>query len=365
MQRIRWQQRRKGMQMAEFPIVLFILFLMLFPLLNLVVLGCGACTVWLIAQQTAATAAEQKSFADSLTAASGTANQIAQSGMSKWVKLAPVGGWQSSGVNLFVEKTAYKLNDSGQYWLYGPNCSAPVPAQASDYIYSIKSEATFNVGPFMSMAGIPFVGDIPGIGVPAAISITCGKAVEEPDHIVTTSNNLLASSGTSNNVSAQPGGWKSPNGVGELWTDANGNPIATYTVWQPDYPGATSGFLFKVDMQMVGGGGRAQVAGRYVNGYVPSSTGYILTGNQFAYNGTNGQTQYMGVNPGQNVDAYYEMPYCIGAAQACTDLVNVIQSGQTYGDSSVSMPPTATQATCDAIMSAHSWLTANMPQGWY
>lgn len=359
-------RKKRGSQMSEFPIILFILFLMFFPLMNLLMMACGACTVWLIAQQTAATAAEQKSFADSLTAASTTANQIAQSGLAKWVRLAPVGGWQTSGVNLFVEKMEYKASGSGQYWLYGPNCSAPVPAQSSDYIYSIKSEATFNVGPFMPMAGIPFVGDIPGVGVPAAISITGGKAVEEPEHIVTTSNNLLANSGTTiSNVSGQPGGWKTPDGTGQMWTDTNGNPIISFTIWQPDSPGSTNGYLFKVNMQMVGGGGRAEVAGRYVNGYVPSSTGYILTGNQFAYNAANGQTQYIGINPGQNIDAHYEMPYCIGAGQACTDLVNVIQSGQSYGDSSVNMPSSATQATVDAIMTAHSWLTNNMPSGWY
>lgn len=351
------RRRNFGFQMSEFPVVLFILFIMLFPLINLLCLACGACSVWLISFQTASTAVEQKSFSDSLTAAANTATAITNSGLSKWVKLTPVGGYQGKGVNLFVEKLSFRTG-SGQYWLYGPNASAPPPAQSADYIYSIKSEATFTVGPFLSMASWPFIGDVPGLGVPASFTITTGKAVEQPDHIVDANNTLLASTGTGSNVSAQPGGWKSPNGTGEMWTQ-NGSPILSYTVWVPDSPGSTNGYMFKIDTQAnTQYSGQSWLTGRYVNNYQPSDGGYILTGNEFTFNGQNGSNQTMGINPGQNVDLQGIQEYCEGATGSLLQLRNNITNDTT-------MSASAKAAAMDAVAQYETWLRANMPEGWW
>lgn len=356
---MRRRRSRRGFQLSEFPVVLFILFIMLFPLINLLCLACGACSVWLISFQTAATAVEQQNFASSLTAAANLAKGITQTGISKWVKLTPVGGYQNSGVNLFVEKLSFKGTGSNQFWLYGPNASAPPPAQAADYIYTIRSEANFTVGPFLSMASWPFIGDVPGLGQPAAITITTGKAVEQPDHIVDAGNTMLASSGSGSVVSSQPGGWKAPDGTGELWT-SNGNPILSYTVWVPDFPGSATGYMFKVDLTNAAGNPTDQVyhtaiTGRYVSNHQDSASGYILTGNEFNFNGNNGATQNMAINPGQNVDL---QAYCDTSNNSLNDMTTLIQN-----DSSLSSA--AKQAASNAVSSFQAWLNNNMPSGWW
>ncbi len=359
------KRTRRGFQLSEFPVVLFIFFIMFFPLINLLCLGCGACSVWLISFQTAATAVEQQSFAESLNAAANQAKAITQTGISKWVKLQPVGGYQNSGVNLFVEKLSFRTG-SGQYWLYGPNASAPPPAQAADYIYSVRSEANFTVGPFLSMASWPWIGDIPGLGQPAAITITTGKAVEQPDHIVDANNTMLASSGSGSNVSAQPGGWKAPNGTGEMWTQ-DGMPILSYTVWVPDFPGSSTGYLFKIDTQQnnwsgsnpnVNWSASSWITGRYVSNYQDSQTGFILTGNQFSFNDTNGGTQTIAVNPGQNVDVQGIQEYCEGATASLNQLITAVNDNP-------SMSPAAKAAALNSIAQYQSWLQNNMPSGWW
>lgn len=351
------KRTRRGLQLSEFPVVLFILFIMLFPLINLLCLACGACSVWLISFQTAATAVEQKSFAEALNSAANVSQAITNNGLSKWVKLQPVGGYNGKGVNLFVEKLSFRTG-SGQYWLYGPNATAPPPAQAADYIYSVKAEANFTVGPFLSMASWPFIGDIPGLGTPAAITITTGKAVEQPDHIVDANNTLLATQGTGNNQSAQPGGWKNPDGTGEMWTQ-NGSPILSYTIFVPNFPGSTSGYMFKIDTQAnTTYSGQSWLTGRYVDGFVQNQGGYILTGNQFTYNDANGATQTIAVNPGQNMDLQGIQEYCEGASGSLYQLTNNINNDTT-------MSPAAKAAALNAVQQYQTWLSNNMPEGWW
>lgn len=350
------QRSRRGFQMAEFAMALMVFFIALFPLINLVYLGCGFCTVFLIAQQTASTGSAQTNFEDTLSSVAQAAKTLTESGLGQWLKLKPVGGYDNSGVDVFVETLSYKQN-SGQYHLYGPNASAPLPAQPAEYVYSIKTEATFTVAPFTSLGSFPFIGTIPGVGSPATIRISASRAVEEPEHIVST-NSKLAKTGVASNVSSQTGGWKIPDGTGELWVQQDGNSVISYTVWVPDYQGAATGYLFKVDAQMLGGGGKATVSGRYVTTYSDSTAGYILTGNEFSFNDKSGQTKSMSANPGQNIDSQYEMAYCIGAKQAMTDLMN-----QLSNDSALSQ--SAKQASINAVSEAHSWLSNNLPLGWY
>lgn len=171
-------RRTSGMSIAEFAPILFIFVLLLFPLINFIALGCGAATAYMMTRQASITAATAINFPAATSGVVQDMNSWLASGLSKFAKLKPVKGLQGSGINLFIAVT-----DPGGDVVhnYGPNTPVPPPIDVVNKVYEYEARGTFDVGPFMDLSGLPFVGTFPGIGVPVRMSYTNSRAAEHPE----------------------------------------------------------------------------------------------------------------------------------------------------------------------------------------
>jgi hypothetical protein len=204
------RRRAFGGNIAEFGPALLVLFLVIiFPLLNLMGFACGVATATLIANQCACSASVSQTYTDALTAASNTAMALITSPLGKFAGLQPLNGYQGSGVDLYVAATNTTSNKTT---VYGPNTAVPGPIDTSTYIYEYEARVNYAIGPFLSMAGNPFVGNIPMIGKPANFQLTVQKSAEYPDGLTgggaaagAASGGGGAGSGTGSGTSASAG----------------------------------------------------------------------------------------------------------------------------------------------------------------
>lgn len=172
---------------------------LLFPLVNLIAFGCGASTCYLIAFQTASTASLQKTFMTACNEMVKTARNLETSSLGKFAKLKPVGGLQGCGVDMYVEACDY--SNANALTTYGPNAEISSPVDPSTKIYEVRTRVTYDVGPFMNLAGVPFIGQIPMIGTPGRLSFQANRALEHPEGFegslnFGSSNTLLSGLGT-------------------------------------------------------------------------------------------------------------------------------------------------------------------------
>jgi len=173
------RRRSFGASIAEFgPALFFFFFIILFPLINLVAMGTGAASVYLAAKQCATKAAQQTTFANALVQAEAAAYNIESGGIGKFANLYPRGGWNSSGMDLYIIETNINTNVSNRR---GPNSPFIATGNPDDYIYAYEVVCTYDVGPFMNLSSIPFIGSVPGVGVPATLSYTAASNVEHPE----------------------------------------------------------------------------------------------------------------------------------------------------------------------------------------
>lgn len=178
------RNRRIGSALtAEFGPALIIFFLViLFPMINLIGLAMGAGTLYIMAVECATKAGNATNFQDALASAQTSANSYAASGFGQFAKLTPVGGYNGSGMDLYVTDTNINTNVSTTN---GPN--TPFVSSAIDpstYLYSYDAKVNYNVGPFMNMGAVPWIGGVPGIGVPAQLSFTVSRNVEHPETLI-------------------------------------------------------------------------------------------------------------------------------------------------------------------------------------
>jgi len=169
----------RGSNLAEFAPALFIfLILILFPFLNLFGYVCGVSTVTLIANECATAASVSPTFGGALVASSDTAMRLADSPLGKFSHLQPVAGYNGTGLDVYIAITDIA---SQAVTLYGPNKPLAGAADTSRKIYEYQARVNYTIAPFMNMAGIPLVRDIPILGRPAQFTFTVHKAAEYPD----------------------------------------------------------------------------------------------------------------------------------------------------------------------------------------
>ena len=175
---------RRG-NMAEFPLVLFVIFILtIIPLLDLLTLAAGACTVFFVARNNATAAATQSTFNQALTALKVQANILNSSGLVQFTAMKPVAGYQSCGTDLYIDTVNWHQNTEKTY---GPNSPLPPPIDQSTNIYSIEAKACYDVGPFVSLHSVPYLSSVPGLGIPARISFTANRSAEFPDGLADSS----------------------------------------------------------------------------------------------------------------------------------------------------------------------------------
>jgi len=164
---------------AEFAPALFVFFLIvLFPLINLIGMATGASVVYLVAGQTAISAGNSASYPSALDQVQSTANMLATSGFGQFARLQPVGGFNGCGVDLYTTQTSIA---SSNVATSGPNMPLSVDPDTTNNLYSYDTVATFDVGPFVDMSAMPFIGGIPGVGKPARLTFTASRNIEHPD----------------------------------------------------------------------------------------------------------------------------------------------------------------------------------------
>ena len=195
------KRRRTGSSTAEFGPALIVFFLViLFPMINLIAMGTGAGTIYLLAKESAGKAGNSTTYADALTAAENAAVQICSSGFGQFAKLKPVAGYNGSGIDLYVSDTNISSMSTNTY---GPNNPPPISVDTSTNVYTYDVRATFDMGPFVDMGAVPFVQDVPGVGKPARLSFLASSAAEHPEGIGT-GVGPVAGGGASTNL--PPGG---------------------------------------------------------------------------------------------------------------------------------------------------------------
>lgn len=168
--------------MAEVPLALFVLFFFfLFPLINLISCGMGAVTVYFSTGQAAHRAAEQQDYNSALAAMLDQAKIFNTSGMSQFLKVTPVNGYQNCGDDLYIDVTAIATSNTQTI---GPNITlsgALTPVDDSANLYQYKVVSRYDVFPLANMSFIPGLGQVPGLGAPFRISFTSRAAVEYAD----------------------------------------------------------------------------------------------------------------------------------------------------------------------------------------
>lgn len=166
---------RQG-QVTELPLTLYVLFVItLFPLIDLIGIGTGATTLSLLTTQLASRASQQPTYQQALATAVGASTNFSQTQLAHLVALQPVSGYQNSGVNLFVQATA--INGGGST-TYGPNTPVPQPLDTTNKIYEYTVRSSYTVGPFLPVAGVPWLNTVGGIGKPLAITWSSTRAAE-------------------------------------------------------------------------------------------------------------------------------------------------------------------------------------------
>ncbi len=182
--RLRYQNRSRnqlgsGAGAAEFAPALVIFFLViLFPLINLIMFTTGYATGYLCAKQCASRASTQNTFTDATNVVQQEAATFVSSGFGAFAKLVPVGGIAGSGIDVYVVSVPY---GGGTATTWTKNTPLPSVANPDTNTYEYKVEANFNVGPFMDMSMLPFIGGVPGLGPPARLTFTATGSAEFPE----------------------------------------------------------------------------------------------------------------------------------------------------------------------------------------
>jgi len=225
------QQRNKRGNMAEFPVGLFIFFMFfVFPLINLMFFAVASGTVAFITTQAAGSAAAQANFNNALSAMQTTTQNMTASNWGKFVKLTPTGGYNGSGPDLYVVETPIGGGTSNYY---GPNSLSGLTLNPSADIYEYRVRTNYSIAPFMNLACVPFIGNVPLVGSAVNLSWNVERSVEMAYSQSANSNNGGGGGlgGPPNGGPTGPGGNPGGNAGASLppliATPPGGNPIST------------------------------------------------------------------------------------------------------------------------------------------
>lgn len=192
---------------AEFAPALCIFFLIiLFPMINLIGLGSGACVVALLNREASSNAGTATTYQEALTGMKGVADKMVSSGLGKFGKLAPVNGYLGCGTDLYIVKTTIATNATQAY---GPNQPIAGTIDPDAQLFTYSTISVYNVGPFLPLGGLPFLGTVPGIGQAVRIKFTSDRSVE---HIEGMGAAVVSGSGDGG-ITTSPAGTEVPQGT--------------------------------------------------------------------------------------------------------------------------------------------------------
>ncbi len=173
------RSRREGSSLVEFAAVLIVFFLLLFPLINLGSLACGAAGAYLVTRQASVIAANSPTFSSALANVPNEADTLVKTCLA-FTGIKPVGGINGKGIDLFITKTSM-VDDTVQ--VFGPNCAVPGKLDLADGVYEYEAVSTFDVTPYLNLSSVPWIGTVPGLGCPARLRFQNVRACEHPEGI--------------------------------------------------------------------------------------------------------------------------------------------------------------------------------------
>ena len=174
--------------LAEFAPTIFVLVFITFPLINLMGAVTGYACATLAAWQAARRASVSYDIPHALEAMSNEVTAITASGFGSFARLEPINGFKDCGSDLYIEATDVY---SGKTETYGPNKGVPPPVDTASHVYEAMTKVTMNVGPAISMAAIPGLSNIQGLGKPAQFQIAWRRAIEHPDNMTAATQKAL------------------------------------------------------------------------------------------------------------------------------------------------------------------------------
>ncbi len=172
------KRTQKGSSIVEFTLCMFVVFLSIFGLINLVMISASVAGAYFITTYSAVSAATQTSYDRALASSTYNCLQLMNSGFASWVKMKPVAGFANSGLNLYVEE---RNQNTSTTRMVGPNTPVPAPIDTAANVYEYTADCTYDVGPFVNMSSFPGLNQIPFLGKPARLHCTASRAVEHPE----------------------------------------------------------------------------------------------------------------------------------------------------------------------------------------
>ena len=184
-------------------------------------LATAAATIMLITYLAVGSAASQATYTSALASVVSSETSFLQTGLAKFAKITPTGGYQNCGVDLYTQVTTYGTSTPV---LVGPNSPVPPPIDATNQLYEYAANGQFEIAPLIGMSGIPLVNQIPGLGQPVQMHFSAVKMVEHPQGLSFNANSNggtysgqlplysrtpIVTSGSSNQTSNSPI-WRTP-----------------------------------------------------------------------------------------------------------------------------------------------------------
>lgn len=305
---------KKGSTTAEFPLTLGIfLLIMLFPMINLISFACGCSTAYLCAHMASRQAACATTFPNALNGAVQQALSISQSGLGQFAHLVPIGGMAGSGMNLYLYSVDYQ---NGSSTIYGPNSPLSPPVDTATKIYEAEARVTYDVGPFLNCAAVPYVADIPLIGKPARISFVNRAPVEHPEGLVGNAVISFAGPGAATGGVAAAGGNGNPPLPQVTGSYSMGNSsgwnypgVLTYSYFVADPNNSAGGYLINIIATPVfhqsgrvddGVTFNTQITGQYLTSQSNPPGTVLANQDVYSYQNAQGNQAYYISDPGQN-----------------------------------------------------------------
>jgi hypothetical protein len=176
--RTKVRNKRGSSELSEFAPVLYIMFLIiLLPLLDLVSVFVAGSTQYLATNDFAAKAATQADYSSTLNSMANEASQFQLNGLAQFVHMVPEGGYTGCGDDLYVLVTDLA---SGSVTSSAANQPLSQPINTQTSMYEISVNSVYSVAPLVTLAAVPILGDIPGLGKPVTLAFTANRPVEHP-----------------------------------------------------------------------------------------------------------------------------------------------------------------------------------------
>jgi hypothetical protein len=194
--------------------------IILMPLLDVVSVFVAGATQYLATNDFAAKAATQPSYSSALNTVANEAYQFQSNGLAQFVQMVPEGGYTGCGDDLYVLVTDL-ANGTVTSSAADQPIGQTINTQTNMYEISVKS--VYSVAPLVSLAAVPILGDIPGLGKSVTLSFSANRPVEHPGGLQTGSNGNVVGTGGSvtpfNRVASNPASagpatnitWRTPN----------------------------------------------------------------------------------------------------------------------------------------------------------